>query len=153
MKLFSEFKNFALRGNVIDIAVGIILGAAFVAIVNTLVADVMTPPLGLLIGKVDISNLFIVLKEGSQTGPYATLAEAKAKGAVTLNYGNFLNSIISFFIVALSTFVLIYNVNRFKRKQEGVAPETMECPYCLSKIQVKAVRCPFCTSEIKRQSG
>ena len=149
MKLFSEFKDFALRGNVVDMAVGIILGAAFGTIVNALVSDVMMPPLGLLIGNVDFSNLFLVIKEGAQAGPYATVAQAKASGAVTLNYGTFLNTVISFIIVALATFVLIRNVNRFKRKQEVVPPDTVGCPYCLSKIPVKAVRCPFCTSQLK----
>jgi len=149
--MLKEFKEFAMRGNVIDMAVGIIIGAAFGTIVSSFVADIIMPPVGLLLGNVDFSNLFMVLKEGKVTGPYETVAAAKTAGAVTLNYGVFFNSIISFLIVAFAVFLVIRNVNRLKRKEEAppAAPTTKECPYCISVIPVKAVRCPHCTAEIK----
>lgn len=149
--MFKEFKEFAIKGNVIDMAVGIIIGAAFGSIVNSLVNDVIMPPIGLLLGKVDFSNLFIVLKEGtSAPSPYSTLAEAKKAGAVTLNFGLFINTIISFLIVAFSVFLLIKNVNRLKRQKEvpPPVPTTKECPYCFSTIPIKAIRCPNCTSDL-----
>lgn len=149
--MLKEFKEFAMRGNVIDMAVGIIIGAAFGTIVSSFVADIIMPPIGLLLGNVDFSNLFMVLKEGKVTGPYETVAAAKTAGAVTLNYGVFFNTIISFLIVAFAVFLVIRNVNRLKRKEEAppAAPTTKECPYCISVIPVKAVRCPHCTAEIK----
>ena len=149
--MLKEFKEFAMRGNVIDMAVGIIIGAAFGTIVSSFVADIIMPPVGLLLGNVDFSNLFMVLKEGKVTGPYETVAAAKTAGAVTLNYGVFFNTIISFLIVAFAVFLVIRNVNRLKRKEEAppAAPTTKECPYCISVIPVKAVRCPHCTAEIK----
>lgn len=149
--MLKEFKEFAMRGNVIDMAVGIIIGAAFGTIVKSLVSDVIMPPIGLLLGNVDFSNLFIVLKHGAQAGPFATLAEANAAGAVTLNYGVFINTIISFLIVAFAIFIVIKNMNKLKRKDEApaAAPTTKECPFCLSTIAIKAVRCPNCTSELK----
>lgn len=150
--MFREFKEFAMKGNVIDMAVGIIIGAAFGSIVNSLVNDVIMPPIGLLLGKVDFSNLFIVLKEGTAAPPpYTTVAEAKKAGAVTLNFGLFINTIISFLIVSFSVFLLIKNVNRFKRQKEvpPPIPTTKECPYCFSTISVKAIRCPNCTSDLQ----
>jgi large conductance mechanosensitive channel len=149
--MLKEFKEFAMRGNVIDMAVGIIIGAAFGTIVSSFVADIIMPPVGLLLGNVDFSNLFMVLKEGKVAGPYETVAAAKTAGAVTLNYGVFINTIISFLIVAFAVFLVIRNVNRLKKKEEAppAAPTTKECPYCISVIPVKAVRCPHCTAEIK----
>lgn len=152
MGMMKEFKEFAVKGNVIDMAVGIIIGAAFGTIVKSLVADVLMPPIGLLLGNVDFSNLFIVIKQGAEVaGPYATLAEANAAGAVTLNYGVFINTIISFIIVAFAVFVVIKNVNRSKKAEEvkPAAPTTRECPFCFTAVPIKAVKCPNCTSDIK----
>ena len=146
--MFKEFKEFAMRGNVLDMAVGIIIGAAFGTIVTSLVNDVIMPPIGLLLGNVDFSNIFAVLKEGKVAGPYASVASAKAAGAVTLNVGLFINTIINFVIVAFAIFLLIRSINRLKR-QEDAAPTTKDCPYCLSSIPVKATRCAHCTSELK----
>lgn len=148
--MLKEFKEFAMRGNMVDMAVGIIIGAAFGAIVTSLVADMIMPPIGLLLGSVDFSDLFIVLKAGTAPGPYATLADAQAAGAVTVNYGLFVNKIISFLIVAFAVFLLIRNISRLKRKEEAPPAESMtqECPYCLSIIPLKATRCPQCTSEL-----
>jgi large conductance mechanosensitive channel len=150
--MFKEFKEFALKGNVVDMAVGIIIGAAFGGIVNSLVKDVLMPPIGLLLGDVDFSNLFIVLKNGALPGPYATLAEAKKAGAVSIDYGIFINTLISFLIVSFSVFILVRGINRLRRKEEAApAPATTrECPYCLSVIPLKAVRCGYCTSELKQ---
>lgn len=149
--MFREFKDFAMRGNVVDMAVGIIIGAAFGSIVQSLVADVIMPPIGLILGNVDFSNLFVVLKQGAAAAaPYASLAEAQKAGAVTINYGKFLNSVVSFIIVAFAVFMLIRALNQLKRKEEA-KPEkavTRECPQCCSVISVKARRCPHCTSQI-----
>jgi len=149
--MFKEFKEFALRGNVVDMAVGIIIGAAFGAIVSSLVADVIMPPIGLLLGKVDFSNLFAVLKAGTTPGPYETLAAAKQAGAVTLNIGVFINTIISFLIIAFAVFLVIRQINKLKRKAEApaAAPTTKTCPFCFSTIPLKATRCPYCTSQLK----
>jgi large conductance mechanosensitive channel len=149
--MFKEFKEFAMRGNVVDMAVGIIMGAAFGAIVSSLVADVIMPPVGLLLGKVDFSNLFLVLKSGATPGPYETVAAAKQAGAVTLSYGLFINTIISFLIIAFAVFLIIRQINRLKRKAEAPAaePTTKACPFCLSTIPLKATRCPYCTSQLK----
>ena len=148
--MFKEFKEFALRGNVVDMAVGIIVGAAFGAIVKSLVDDVIMPPIGLLLGGVDFTNFFVLLKEGSPPGPYTSLADAQTAGAVTINYGVFINAVISFLIVVLVMFLLIRSINRLKRKEEAgpAEPTTKECPYCLSTIPLKASRCPYCTSEL-----
>lgn len=145
--MLKEFKEFAMRGNVLDMAVGIIIGAAFGKIVAVFVSDVLMPPIGLLLGKMDFSNLFLNL-----TGkPYATIAEAKAAGAATINYGLFLNTVIDFIIVAFAIFLLIRQVNRLKRQPQPApaVPTTKECPYCVSSIAIKATRCPQCTSELK----
>jgi large conductance mechanosensitive channel len=148
--MLKEFKEFVLRGNVLDMAVGIIIGAAFGTIVTSLVNDVIMPPIGLLLGGVDFSNLFILLKAGSPAAPYASLADAQAAGAVTINYGVFINAVISFLIVAFVIFLLIRSINRLRREEEAPPPEptTKECPYCLSTIPIKATRCAHCTSEL-----
>lgn len=147
--MLKEFREFAIRGNVVDMAVGIIIGAAFGAIVKSLVSDVIMPPIGLLLGKVDFANLFIVLS-GRGTS-YATIAEAQAAGAVTLNYGVFINTIISFIIVSFAVFMVIKNINRLKRQEPAPEPTTKECPYCLSHIPIKAKRCAFCTSLLEKK--
>ncbi|MGA8753312.1 large-conductance mechanosensitive channel protein MscL [Candidatus Deferrimicrobium sp.] len=146
--MLKEFKEFALRGNVVDMAVGIIIGAAFGTIIASLVSEVLMPPIGLLLGNMDFSNLFLVLKEGKAVGPYATVAAAKAAGAVTLNYGLFVNTVVNFLIVAFAIFFLIRGMNALKKK-EAAQPTTKECPHCLSAIPVKATRCGHCTSELK----
>jgi large conductance mechanosensitive channel len=149
--MFKEFKEFAMRGNVVDMAVGIIIGAAFGTIVKSLVADIIMPPIGLLLGNVDFSNLFIVLKQGAMAGPYANLVAAQEAGAVTMNFGVFFNTIISFLIVAFAVFLLIRGLNRLKKKEEAPPPEptTKECPECLSVIPIKAVRCAHCGIQLK----
>ena len=149
--MLKEFKEFAMRGNVVDMAVGIIIGAAFGTIIKSLVADIIMPPIGLLLGNVDFSNLFVVLQQEATAGPYANLAAAQEAGAVTMNYGVFFNTIISFLIVAFAVFLLIRNINRLKKKEEAPPPEptTKECPECLSVIPIKAVRCAHCAVELK----
>ena len=149
--MFKEFKEFAMKGNMIDMAVGIVIGAAFGAIITALVADVIMPPIGILLGNVDFSNLFVLLKEGKVPGPYDSLAAAKSAGAVTLNYGIFLNTIISFLIIAFSVFLVVKNINRLRKQQEAppAEPTTKECPYCMSEIPIKAVKCAHCTSQLK----
>ena len=148
--MLKEFKEFALRGNVVDMAVGIIIGGAFGTIVKSLVSDVIMPPIGLAMGGVDFSDLFIVLKQGTTSGPYTALADAQAAGAVTINYGLFINSVISFLIVAFAVFQLVRTMNKLKRKEETAPaePTEKECPKCCTTIPIKAVRCPHCTSEI-----
>jgi large conductance mechanosensitive channel len=143
--MLKEFKEFAMKGNVLDLAVGFILGAAFGKIVTSLVSDLIMPPIGLILGKVDFSNLFLNLSGKS----YASLAEAKAAGAPTLNYGIFLNNVVDFVIVALAVFLLVRMVNRWDKPAPAAAPSTKECPYCASTIPLKATRCPNCTSEIR----
>jgi len=151
MGMVKEFKEFAMRGNVVDMAVGIIIGGAFGTIVKSLVSDMIMPPIGLLLGGVDFANFFVVLKEGAKgAAPYAALADAQAAGAVTVNYGLFLNAVISFLIVAFAVFMLIKGINTLKREQEAppAEPTTKECPFCMSTIAIKATRCPSCTSEL-----
>ena len=150
--VLSEFKKFIMRGNVIDMAVGIIIGGAFTKIVNSMVADVLMPPLGLLLGKVDFSNWFVVLTQGGAAGPYASLSAAQAAGATTLNIGNCLNAIISFLIVAACIFFLIKMINKLNApKETAPAPvTTKKCPYCCSEIALEATRCPNCTSELSK---
>lgn len=151
--MFKEFKNFAMRGNVLDMAIGIIIGAAFGTIVGSFVADVLMPPIGLMLGNVDFSNLFVVLKDGAAAAaPYASLAEAKEAGAVTLNYGTFINTIISFLIIAIAVFFVVRSVNKMKAKEEApAAPTTKDCPFCFSKVAINATRCPFCTSALSTE--
>lgn len=149
--MLKEFKEFAVKGSVVDMAVGIIIGAAFTGVVQSLVKDVMMPPLGLLMGGVDFSDFFMVLKEGSIPPPYATMAAAQEAGAVTLNYGLFINTLLSFLIVAFAVFILIRYINKLKRpetKPEPVAPSIKKCTYCFSDIPIEATRCPHCTSEL-----
>ena len=150
--MLKEFKAFAMQGNVVDMAVGIIIGAAFGTIINSLVADVIMPPIGLLLGNIDFSNLFVVLKEGAKAPPpYESLTAAKAAGATSINYGIFINTIITFLIVAFAVFLLIRNINRLRRQEETppAVPTTKECSYCFSAIPIKATRCPHCTSDLK----
>jgi large conductance mechanosensitive channel len=142
--VLKEFKEFAMKGNVMDLAVGFILGAAFGKIVSSLVSDIIMPPIGLILGKVDFSSLFLNLSGKS----YASLAEAKAAGAATLNYGLFLNNVVDFLIVAFAVFLLVRIVNRWNKPAPAAAPTTKDCPYCVSKIPLKATRCPNCTSAI-----
>jgi len=148
--MLKEFKEFVMRGNVIDLAVGFIIGAAFSTIVKSLVSDVIMPPIGLLLGDVDFNNLFAVLEEGAIVGPYDTLAAAQEAGAVTINYGVFINTVIAFIIVAFAVFFMIRYINRLKRKEEAstAEPTTKECPYYFSVIPIKASRCPNCTSKL-----
>jgi len=149
--MLKEFKELAMRGNVVDMAVGIIIGAAFGTIVNSLVQDVVMPPIGLLLGRIDFSNFFAVLKEGRVAGPYGTVAAARAAGAVTMNYGVFINTVISFLIIAFAVFLLVRTINKMKRQEEASPPVpfTKECAHCFSKIPIQATRCPYCTSELK----
>lgn len=149
--MLKDFKEFAMRGNVVDMAVGIVIGAAFGTIVKSFVDDVLMPPIGLLLGNVDFSNLFITLKQGAKAaGPYASLAAAKTAGAVTLNLGLFINTIISFIIIAFAVFLVIKGINRMNRGEVSppAEPTTKECPFCRSTIALKATRCPHCTSEL-----
>lgn len=150
--MLQDFKAFVLRGNVIDMAVGIIVGVAFGAVVSSLVKDVIMPPIGLALGNVDFSNLFAVLKEGATPGPYPSLAAAQAAGAVTVNYGVFINAIINLVIVAAAVFFLIVRPIaklQARKKAPEAAPTTKECPYCFTAIPIKASRCPNCTSALK----
>jgi len=145
--MFKEFKEFAMRGNVLDMAIGIIIGAAFGKIVTSLVNDVVMPPIGLLLGKVDFTNLYLNLSGGS----FVSLAEAEAAGAPLIKYGVFLNTVLDFVIVAFVIFLVVRQVNKLKRKEEAPppAPTTKDCPYCVTAIPIKATRCPSCTSELK----
>jgi large conductance mechanosensitive channel len=143
--MWKEFKTFITRGNVIDLAVGVIIGAAFGKIVTSFVNDILMPPIGLLLGSVNFTNLFITLSGAA----YNTLEEAQAAGAATINYGVFINTIIDFLIVAFVIFVLIKQVNRMRQPAPPAEPTTKECPYCLSAIPIKATRCPHCTSELQ----
>ncbi len=149
--MLKEFREFAMKGNVVDMAIGIVVGAAFGTIVNSLVSDVIMPPFGVLLGNVDFSSLFIVLKSGKIAGPYISLAEAKAAGAVTINYGVLINAIISFLIVAFAMFMVVRSMNRLRKKQAppAAAPTTKECPFCYTAIPLRALRCPNCTSQLE----
>ena len=148
--MLKDFKEFAMRGNVLDMAVGIIIGAAFATIIKSLVTDIIMPPIGLLLGNVDFTNLFVILKQGTIAGPYAALADAQAAGAVSINYGVFINTVITFVIVAFCVFLIVRNFVKLKKKEEAppAEPTTKECPKCLSTIPIKATRCAFCTSEL-----
>ena len=150
--MLKEFRDFAMKGNVVDMAVGIIIGAAFGTIVSSLVADIIMPPIGMLLGGVDFTNIFLPLKDGKVAGPYDTLAAAQAAGAVTMNVGVFLNKIISFLIVSFSVFALVKAMNKAKRAEPApapAAPTTKECPLCLSTIALKATRCAHCAADLK----
>jgi large conductance mechanosensitive channel len=149
--MLKEFKEFAMRGNVVDMAVGIVIGAAFGTIVKSFVDDVLMPPIGLALGGVDFTNFFLVLKAGAAAAaPYASLAAAKQAGAVTINYGAFFNTLVSFVIVAFALFLVIKAMNTLKREQEAApaAPTTKDCSFCCSSIPLKATRCPNCTSAL-----
>jgi len=148
--MMKDFKEFALRGNVLDMAVGIIIGAAFATIVKSLVEDIIMPPIGLLLGNVDFTNLFVVIKQGVTAGPYAALLDAKEAGAVSINYGVFINHIITFLIIAFCVFMIVRNFMKLQKKKEEPAaePTTKECPHCFSTIPIKATRCAFCTSQL-----
>ena len=152
--MLKNFKAFIMRGNVVDMTVGIIIGAAFGPIVSSLVKDVIMPPIGLALGKIDFSNLAVVIKQGSTPGPYATLAAAQAAGAVTLNYGLFINTIVNFLIIAFVVFFFIVRpiarMQAPKKAAEPVAPTTKECPFCYSNISLRATRCPNCTSPLTK---
>lgn len=147
MNLIKEFREFILRGNVIDMSVGIIVGAAFTKLVDSLVKDIIMPPIGLLLGKVDFANLFVTLSEGLTPGPYHTLDMAQKAGAVTLNLGLFINVIISLLIVGLAVFFLVKGINRLRR-EPGAEVNTKACPFCFTDIHLQATRCPNCTSEL-----
>ncbi len=151
--MLKDFKAFITRGNVVDMAVGIIIGVAFGAIVSSLVKDIFMPPIGLVLGNIDFSNLAITMKQGVPPGPYASLDAAQAAGAVTLNYGLFINTIINFLIIALVVFFFVIKPvakMQARKKVEAAAPTTKECPFCCTSIAVKAVRCPNCTSELTK---
>lgn len=151
--MLQDFKAFIMRGNVVDMAVGVVIGASFGGIVKSLVDDVIMPPIGLLLGRVDFTNLYLTLRDGTVPGPYAALAEAKKAGAVTLNLGLFANTVINFLIVALAIFLVVRAVNRLRDMQKAKEPveaaTTRECPFCASTISLKAVRCPNCTSQLE----
>jgi large conductance mechanosensitive channel len=148
--MLKEFKEFAMRGNVLDLAVGIIIGGAFGTIVKSLVDDVIMPPVGLALGNVDFADLFLLLKEGPKSAPpYASLAEAQAAGAVTVNYGVFANAVIAFLIVAFAVFLVVRAANRLRPQETPAAPTTKQCPHCRMAIPIGATRCPQCTSELR----
>jgi len=150
--MLTDFKAFIMKGNVVDMAVGIIIGAAFGSIVSSIVKDVIMPPIGLVLGNIDFSNLAAVIKQGSTAGPYASLAAAQAAGAVTINYGLFINTIINFLIIAAVVFFLIIRpltkLQTLTKAATPAAPTSKDCPYCATAIPIKATRCPNCTSEL-----
>ena len=154
--MIKDFKTFIIRGNVVDLAVGIVIGVAFGAIVSSFVEDIIMPPVGLALGGTDFTNMFVVLKEGTVAGPYASLAAAQGAGSVSINYGVFINTIISFIILAAVIFFFIVRPiakmhERQKAAEVASAPSTKECPFCFTSIQIKATRCPNCTSELKSE--
>jgi len=148
--MLKEFREFALKGSVLDMAVGIIIGSAFTSIINSLVNDIIMPPVGWLLGGVKFENFYILIKPGTPGGPYPSLVEAQSAGAVTVNYGRFINSAVSFLIVAFVMFLLIRGINQLKREKEKeeAAPNTKECPHCKTEIPISATRCPNCTSQL-----
>ncbi len=146
--MWKEFKEFAIKGNVVDMAVGIIVGTAFGAIAKSLVSDIVMPPLGLIISNVDFADLFWVLKAGNPAGPYATLAEAAKAGAVTMNLGVFINLVINFLLVSFAVFLLVKGVNRLKREEVKPAATSKDCPYCQMSIPIKATKCGHCTADL-----
>lgn len=150
--MWKEFKEFALKGSVLDLAIGIIIGASFAPIIKSLVDDIIMPPIGLLLGGVDFTNLFLVLRDGMPPGPYATLEAARTASAVTINYGLFVNTIITFLIITFAIFLMVKTINRW-RAQEPAETNTRECPQCLSTIPLKASRCAFCASQIGATSA
>ena len=146
--MWKEFKEFAIKGNAIDLAVGVIIGAAFGSIVTSLVKDILTPLIGLITGGLDFSNKFLILKDAPAGGVFATPADAVKAGAITWNYGNFITLIINFLIVALCIFLVVRALNKMKRPSPSAAPVSKDCPHCAMTIPIKATRCPHCTSEI-----
>ncbi len=149
-KFIKEFKEFAIKGNMIDMAVGIIIGAAFSGVVNSLVKDIIMPPFNLIMSKINFSNLFFTIKDGANVaGPYPSVDAANQAGAIILNVGAFLNTLVSFLIVAVAVFMLIKMINKLKKAPAPAPVNTKKCPYCLSDIHKDATRCPNCTSEIK----
>lgn len=152
--MWQEFKAFLKRGNVMDMAVGIVIGAAFTAVVKSLVNDILMPPIGLILGGVDFSNIMTVLKQGDPAGPYASLAQAKDAGAVVIAWGTFINAVISFVIVAFVVFLLVRYYSKIQREPEAVPaePTTKACPYCHMEIPIAAVRCPYCTADLTETS-
>lgn len=148
--MLKEFRDFALKGNVLDMAIGIIIGASFGTIVKSIVDDIIMPPIGLLIGRVDFSQMFFILKEGIKAhSPYATVKDAAAAGAVTLNYGLFINNVVTFLIVAFSVFMMVKTFQKIKnRDQAAPEPTTKDCPHCFSKVNIQATKCAFCTAEL-----
>lgn len=153
MSIVTDFKAFALRGNVVDMAVGIIIGGAFGTIVKSMVEDVIMPPIGLLVGNADFSDKFTVLRAGADPGPYATVAAAKEAGAVTLNYGSFVTNVVSFVIVAFAVFLLVRAMVRLQQPAPAPAPANKTCPFCQSSIPLKATRCPQCTSQLDARAA
>jgi large conductance mechanosensitive channel len=148
--VLKEFKEFAFKGNLVDMAIGIVIGVAFGALINSFVKDVLMPPIGLFIGN-DFSNLFVVLREGAVPGPYASLEEARAAAAITLNYGVFINFLVNFLIIAFAMFLVIRYMGRLKKEEKGPEAATKECPWCLSEIPVGALRCSHCTSNLEEK--
>ena len=146
--MLKEFREFAIKGNMVDLAIGVIIGGAFGGVVTSLVNDVIMPPIGALLGGADFSNLFWVVKEGAAAGPYASVAAAADAGAATLNYGMFINTVINFLIVAWAVFLVVKAMNKMRRAEAEAEPTTKECPYCTSEIALAATRCPNCTSEL-----
>ena len=153
-KMMQEFKEFIMRGNVVDMAVGIIIGAAFGAIITSLVKDIIMPPIGLALNGVDFNNLYAVIKQPTTAGNYSTAAAVQAAGGVTINYGAFINYVITFLIVALVIFLLIRSINKMRRPKEAKPgePTTKECPFCMSVIPIKASRCGHCTSQLEQKT-
>lgn len=149
--MWGEFKEFAMRGNVLDMAFGIMMGGAFTPIAASLVNDIFMPPIGLLLGEVEFKDLFLVLRSGEPAAPYRTLADAQAAGAVTIAYGQFANTVLTFLIVAFAVFLMVRGVNRMRRRQEGAGPKeptVRKCPYCLSDVPARATRCAYCASDL-----
>ena len=153
--IIGEFREFIARGNVVDMAVGIAVGTAFAAIAKSLVDDVVMPVAGLALGNAEFQDLFLVLQEGAQAGPYPTLAAAQEAGAVTVNYGLFINSIVTFLSIAAAVFLLVRSINQLRRKEEGPPPPPTDqsCPYCQMKIPLQATRCPHCTSQLAAEGS
>ena len=152
--MWKEFKEFALKGSVLDLAIGVIIGAAFSPIVKSLVDDIIMPPIGMLFGGVDFTNKFVLLSQGEPGGPYPSLEAAAAGGAVTVNYGVFLNTILTFLIVAFAVFLMVKAINNMRREEEATEdPTTRQCPLCQSTIDIKATRCAFCTSDLGAAAG
>lgn len=150
-RMFKEFKDFIIKGNAIDLAIGIVIGSAFSVVVNSIVENLLMPPLGLLLGRVNFQDLFIVLRQGEQAlPPNATLAMARELGAVTFNYGQFLTDVVSFILLGLGVFLIIKGINKLKREPEVQAkPTEKDCPYCFQSIPINATRCPHCTSQLE----